>query len=642
MVPPFGRVAAQGLPAFPRLEVSPPCGPVAPIRRVALPTQLLISGRNFIPGQILQIEFDPSGFPEPPPPVATVTVGPYGSFDQPVSIVLPSVFGSFTIFATDTANSDFVIRTTFDTPCRTQITLKPNCGPAVDSPTDQVYDITVEGKSWGLGIAVNLTFELNGESIGKGTRVVPDDQGDFSTGFPQQAVPTGQYTVKASQPAIEGPGIEVLAEFRTPCPEPTLVVERPCGPAGSPPDRYELAVSGTGFIPNRGIYFFFDSGPNTQIFAFNQDTATTGEVGPLPIDPFRRPQGTYDVMARQYDGDRVAVEVHASFQVPCIEPKLTIDPNCGAPQLLGDEARVYDITVRGTGWTPGEVTIVFDVDLTDPLSPAVSFTAPVEKDGSFVRAIDPPRRPAGTYRIAALQKTRLGDVTSSVDFRAPCTPPKPTLQRDPVCGRDAPGEPGAYSIQLRLTGYIPGFVELIFDADGTPEPQTAFVGDNGRLTATITASGRAAGRYRVQARQQDGRKVLADKSVTFTVPCPTTRTPALEIQPTSGAPGFVAFVDGTDFPPGTVITLRWDRGIGARLGITVQADATGAFHEQVLIFSHDFAGVRQMTAGSETDPTAFPTASARFLVVAGQGSPPVLSLVDPFATGPGPPIVFRR
>jgi hypothetical protein len=637
---------APGPLSRPHLEIAPTC--------VNLPQQsdassfsadLLVSGRDFTPGQTLRIDLDPSFTRIVPPPLATVVVSPYGSFDQPVTVQLANQFAQHLLVATDVNNGDFTIRLPFNVPCQPHISITPTCGPAVDPPTSDSYAITVTGTGWGQGIDVSLVFGINANPIGTPIPVSPNVDGGFTADLRQQVLPAGVYQVIASQPAIEGPGTTVTAEFRTPCPTPTLVVDPTCGPAGSPPDTYQLTLSGAGFIPGRTVVFAFDPGPNTQFFVLDKGVPDTGVLDPLAIDPFLRPAGTYDVVAREFAGDQVVLEVHATFDVPCLTPTISLDPpDCGSPQFIGDQPQRYAITIRGNDFIPGDVSIVFDPTSTDPALPPETFTTPVEKSGTFVRAIDPLRRPSGTYRIVVSEQIRAKPVQLELAFRVPCKPPKPTLRRDPVCGPESPGAAGAYSIQLTLGGYIPGFVELIFDATGTPETFSGTVLDNGTLVTTIDPTGRAAGTYRITARQRDREQgtALAERSVTFTVPCAPTTTPSIRLDPPNSAPGFVIFVVGSDFPQNAAVTLRWDHGIGASRPITVQPDATGAFRAQVLIFPHDFAGLRTLQAGTDADPAAFPTATATFLVVAGQGSPPSFGAFDPFGTTGVTPIISRR
>jgi len=124
----------------------------------------------------------------------------------------------------------------------------------------------------------------------------------------------------------------------------------------------------------------------------------------------------------------------------------------------------------------------------------------------------------------------------------------------------------------------------------------------------------------------------------FSVPCTAT---LLTISPTSASPGFVVTVHGSGFPAGKQIDLQWSFGIGAARPIEVTVGTDGSFDQQVLIFAHDFAGERDLTAGIPGNPTAFPGAQATFLVSAGQGSPPSYSV---FGGDPSdqPPIILRR
>ena len=92
---------------------------------------------------------------------------------------------------------------------------------------------------------------------------------------------------------------------------------------------------------------------------------------------------------------------------------------------------------------------------------------------------------------------------------------------------------------------------------------------------------------------------------------------------------------GTDFPPGTIVTLTWDRGITAATPVQVTTDAQGAFAVSIFLLPHDIPGPRILTAGTPADPAAFPGVTADYLVVEGTGQPP---------GAPGDPgsVIFRR
>ena len=104
--------------------------------------------------------------------------------------------------------------------------------------------------------------------------------------------------------------------------------------------------------------------------------------------------------------------------------------------------------------------------------------------------------------------------------------------------------------------------------------------------------------------------------------------------PLAGPAGTTTLVTGTDFPPGTTVTLTWDRGITAATPVEVTADATGAFEVSIFLLPHDIPGPRVLTAGTPGGSAAFPGVTADYLVVEGTGQPP----------GPGDPgsVVFRR
>jgi hypothetical protein len=91
-------------------------------------------------------------------------------------------------------------------------------------------------------------------------------------------------------------------------------------------------------------------------------------------------------------------------------------------------------------------------------------------------------------------------------------------------------------------------------------------------------------------------------------------SPQLRFDPAVGPPGFVTTVTGTDFPPGALVTLRWDRGITqTRSPVVVGAD--GTFLAGVLVFHNDIVGPRQLIVTAAPGGPPFPDQMAPFLVV---------------------------
>jgi hypothetical protein len=297
---------------------------------------------------------------------------------------------------------------------------------------------------------------------------------------------------------------------------------------------------------------------------------------------------------------------------------MDLDPDCASPALVGDPERRYSVEVSATALTPGPVEVVFDAgaDAAD-VTPPERFPAEVDKDGRLgPLTITPLARPEGEYRVSVLQRE-----TAVIErvFRVPCEKPDRVVrQLQPTCGPISPGVEGAYSIRVRGRNFYPGTIELTFDSQGTPETRLATVTDEGTFDALLTAVGRDRGEYTVLARQRDARGTVLRGTRVFTVPCVE---PTLKIEPASGPAGYATLVTGTDFPPGSTVTLTWDRGITSAATIEATAGADGAFTLSLFILPHDFPGPRILTAGTPADPGAYPDVTADYLVTGGTGQP---------------------
>ena len=294
------------------------------------------------------------------------------------------------------------------------------------------------------------------------------------------------------------------------------------------------------------------------------------------------------------------------------------------------------------GFQPGlPVTVTFDPDsLSGANFTPETGTAIADASGGFSATLTVAARPAGTYRIAVQQQVNGAIVEGVVpSFGVPCSKPNPRMSVKPRCGNDAASDPTPYSIAITGRGFIPGFVQILFN--GTPQAGPVFANANGRFQANIAPDAVTAGTYSIVAMQADERQTLDEVQADFLVPCTSSPTPTLTIEPDNAPPGFVVQVKGAGFPAGQEVELLWSAGIGAGTPIKVVAGADGTFDKQVLIFAHDFSGPREMTAGTAANPSSFPDARADLLISAGQGSPPSYSVFGGTATDQ-PPIILRR
>jgi hypothetical protein len=97
----------------------------------------------------------------------------------------------------------------------------------------------------------------------------------------------------------------------------------------------------------------------------------------------------------------------------------------------------------------------------------------------------------------------------------------------------------------------------------------------------------------------------------------------LVVEPTVGRPGTVVIVEGSGFPKGAKVKLRWSRGITPRID-PVEAKG-GSFRVPVLIFHNDRTGRRELIA-EPLRPGEFPPVSVPVLVTAPSVIPPQFPL----------------
>ena len=101
----------------------------------------------------------------------------------------------------------------------------------------------------------------------------------------------------------------------------------------------------------------------------------------------------------------------------------------------------------------------------------------------------------------------------------------------------------------------------------------------------------------------------------------------VRLEPQVGPPGIVAVAIGEHFPPGSLVTLRWNRGISQPLApIVVGPD--GTFTVGVLVFHNDRLGPRQLAVTAAPGGPIFSDRTADFLVVASPLQPSGSSVLE--------------
>ncbi|HEY5520519.1 MAG TPA: hypothetical protein VIK08_07670 [Candidatus Limnocylindrales bacterium] len=643
VVEPHGA-RADPIPEYPVLTVDPTCEPT-PQNSDGDTITLTVHGFSFEAGRAVMIYFNhnqASG-------AESVAPGPAGAFEVALTVTEVGNTPSYEIDAyyVDQGVTDNPTAFTYlNVPCDSTlgtIAITPDCGPA-NTPIAMHVDLTGFLPNMPIGIQVLDPFS-SATVYGQAGPAVPPDPNAASFDFTFNVPANGAYRVVATQAGaiIDSgpPGKTATTGFVAPCSQAQL--SPTCNVAGSAPDRYSIQVAGSGLLPNLPVGIIFDSASQPEFFGGTAPVNADGTFGPVEITPYARGPGTYDVELTQQNDSPILHYTHATFTVACPAPgAVTLNPTCAAPQFSGDQQQTFQLQVSGGGFQAGlPVIVTFDPDgLSGPAYTPETTQVAADGSGNFSATLNVLARPAGTYRIAVQQQVNGQLIQGTVPpFNVPCSAPSPKITTvKPNCGDDVGVNPQPYSIEVVGRGYIPGFVQLIFDVGGTAEQFSTTANANGRFDATIAPAAKPAGAYRIAAQQADANHLLSQAFANFSVPCTAT---LLTVTPNSASPGFVVTVHGSGFPAGKQIELHWSFGIAAAQPIDVTVGADGSFDRQVLIFAHDFSGERELTAGTSANPTAFPGAQATLLVSAGQGSPPSYSI---FGGDPSdqPPIILRR
>ncbi len=618
---------------------------------------ITVQGHGFEPGSTVDVYINVSGVESFPEPSDTRTVDELGVFEGRVSLLRPGEPLEYVISGVTRGGEGINANVNIAAPCPPTLEVTPTC-MAPDTPFD--ISFRAAGFSPGSTIRVGIIVPPDHPDLIVSDPLTVDGQGRLEYTFTGVGpLPAGRYQAAAvgasgrnsiARLAVSNQAI-AQAPIEMPCGQPAIAVDPTCGAPGTPPDHYDVTVVGSGFRYGSGT-LTWDVGGSNETFPIDQiDDSGTFSVR---VQPWQRSRGTrIRIRAEEtfpYDDSdghtdpllggyptalyppRVA---ETSFRVPCrptATPLMDLDPDCTSPALQGDAERRYQIGLSASGLEPGPVDVVFDADaVAVEFTPPEHFEGEVGKDGVLPpMTITPLARPIGDYRVAIMQRE-----VSIIDrvYRVPCETPTPVLRPIvPTCGPIAPGTPDEYPIRVRGRGFFPGAVELVFDQRGTSETASVTVGSDGTFDAQLVGSGRDRGEYLILARQRDARGTVLRASRPFTVPC---LEPTIVIDPQSGPAGYATAVTGTDFPPGTTVSLTWDRGLTAGVPAEVTADGSGAFETHIFLLPHDLPGLRTLTAAAPTDPNAFPGVTADYLVVEGSGQPP---------GGPGDPggVIFRR
>jgi len=273
-----------------------------------------------------------------------------------------------------------------------------------------------------------------------------------------------------------------------------------------------------------------------------------------------------------------------------VEPALALAPPCGPAGTT--------VAVTGTGFPVGAGSVSFALGLF--LDGELVVPVAVDpQDGSLATSlVIPAGTGAGPHVVsvrllasagavgaaplgfaprprlpAALSASQAADLASAT-FSVGC--PGATIELDPTCA-----EPGA-PVSVAGDGFAPGAVVVTFAG----RPVATLTTQTGRFTATfVVPADTAPGDHPVAAGSAD--------PVALAIPCRGAAT--LVVEPALGPPGIVVEARARGFPPGSVVSVAWDPGLGTASGL---ADDGGEVRIRVLVFHRDVLGPRELLASS--------------------------------------------
>jgi hypothetical protein len=294
------------------------------------------------------------------------------------------------------------------------------------------------------------------------------------------------------------------------------------------------------------------------------------------------------------------------------------------------QSGAYSLGLSGGGFLPGAVTVVLD-----PSGTPFAGTVEADISGYFSATFVADGRPAGSYQVLAYQDNNGVHIEASATLTVPCA----TLTIDPTCVAPAEGKSAAYTITASGVGFAPGPVDLIFDPNGIA-PLTGQVQTDayGSFSGTFTLDGKAPGIYELVASQSSSYGLPYQSIAQLVVPCDLA---ILRITPSTGSRGFVPVVEGFGFRPLATLTVQWDVGIGAHQPVTVQTDATGYFRVELVVYQHDFLGVRHVTVVDPSNPAAYTNLAQPYLVAEAPIQPP-FSPDEATPQSPPGPVILQR
>ena len=350
------------------IAITPTGGPVG--------TQIAVTGNGFAPGAPVSITWENSTTP-----IVTTTASATGTIT--VTFAAPtSGRGPHTVKASDTSGSSAQVSFTISS----KITLTPTSGGYGDT-------ITITFSGFAANAPISGVKMISG-STSYDLATVPasiqtDPFGSITAKFTVPSVPNGTWVIQATDAG--GSAQANLAVTQK------LTVNPISGSAGD-----MIAVIGTGFKASTGIDLKYNGTTVTVAAGISTDVNGSFQTS------FAVPKTVAGVMpVTASDGTNTA---SASFTATA---KATISKvtNQTTPGFVGQ-----DITVTGTGFAVGVITVTFES------TPQTVAIVSADSTGSFTASFKVPTAPSGPHTIHVSDGTTIKDFSYFMDSTPPDAP----------------------------------------------------------------------------------------------------------------------------------------------------------------------------------------------------------------------------
>ena len=238
-------------------------------------------GHGFDPDSTVDIYVNVVGSESFPDPSDTRTVDDLGVFEGKVDLLLPGSSLAYVLTAVTRGQDGPQATAQVDAPCPPTVEVTPTC-VSPDSPFDMSF--VADGFSPGGSIQVGLYLPTGVTPI-VSDPLTADDRGHVEYTFSDVGpVPAGTYqaaAVEGSSRAMiarsSSRGLVAQTPIELPCPTPRIALDPNCAPSGSPQDRYDITVAGTGWAYGPAV-LTWDVGGSDEKFQIGRSATTASSA----------------------------------------------------------------------------------------------------------------------------------------------------------------------------------------------------------------------------------------------------------------------------------------------------------------------------------------------------------------------------